>query len=107
MLRKGGGGAVDTESDREGGGGGEKKQKHLSAPEPVSYAWPLTHRKPLIQIRDKVVSSAQLTCLERRAPLRSEIDNPHSRHGYPRSGYMVGAPRARVEERNLLHSPAR
>lgn len=70
---------------RRGGGYGErprerrKKTKHLSAPRSTSQACPLTHRKPLFQIRYKLVSSAQLTCLGRAARRRSDADKLQAR----------------------------
>lgn len=57
----------------------EKKQKHLSAPRSPSQAWPRTHRKPLFQIRYKLVSSAQLTCLGRAVRRRSDADKLQAR----------------------------
>lgn len=70
---------------RRGGGYGErprerrKKTKHLSAPRSTSQAWPLTHRKPLFQIRYKLVSSARLTCLGRAVRRRSDADKLQAR----------------------------
>lgn len=54
--------------------GEEEKTKHLSAPPSTSQAWPRTHRKPLVQIRYKLVSSAQLTCFGRAVRRQSDAD---------------------------------